>query len=83
MVAQAPEDQTILGGHLGHVPLLSWLQVPEAVVAQALQLGQAQLGPIISAQLDLAERCGRPKRVAPLFEVPAAALEQLTVRSQY
>ena len=54
-------------------------QVPESTVAEALQLAQDQLGPLISAQLELAERCGRKKRTPPLFEVAPAALEQLTV----
>eukprot|EP00967_Tisochrysis_lutea_P119981 scaffold196323_cov24-Tisochrysis_lutea.AAC.3 len=43
-----------------------------------MHLAQSHLGPLIEAQLELAQQCGRQKREVPLFEVPPAALERLT-----
>mmetsp|Transcript_5698 Transcript_5698/g.13454 ORF Transcript_5698/g.13454 Transcript_5698/m.13454 type:complete len:827 (+) Transcript_5698:51-2531(+) len=70
----------LVAGTSGRVLMLEMngAQVPESTVAEAMHLAQSHLGPLIEAQLELAQQCGRQKREVPLFEVPPAALERLT-----
>ncbi|KAF5827312.1 ribosomal protein S5 domain 2-type protein [Dunaliella salina] len=77
---QRADMDILVAGTSRHVLMLEMngAQVSESTVAEAMHLAQSYLGPLIEAQLDLAQQYGRQKREAPLFEVPATALEQLT-----